>query len=45
MHKPRGGEGRGRPRDAMLQFARLPSITGFGSAQALLADSASRKVT
>lgn len=29
----------------MLQLALLPSITGFGSAQALLADSGSRNVT
>lgn len=29
----------------MLQFALLPSITGFGSAHALLADSGSRNVT
>lgn len=42
---PLGGEGRGRPNEAMLQFALLPSITGFGLAQALLADSESRNVT
>lgn len=42
---PRGGDGRGLPNEAMLQFALLPSITGFGLAQALLADSGSRKVT
>lgn len=45
MYGPRGGEGRGRPNEAMLQLALLPSITGFGSTQALLADSGSRKVT
>lgn len=42
---PLGGEGLGLPSEAMLQFALLPSITGFGSTQALLADSGSRKVT
>lgn len=42
---PLGGEGRGRPNEAMLQFALLPSITGFGLEQALLADSESRNVT
>ena len=42
---PLGGDGRGLPKEAMLQFALLPSITGFGFAQALLADSGSRKVT
>lgn len=45
MYGPRGGEGLGRPNEAILQFARLPSITGFGLSQALLADSGSRKVT
>lgn len=42
---PRGGEGLGLPSEAMLQFALLPPITGFGSTQALRADSGSRKVT
>lgn len=42
---PRGGEGVGLPSDAMLQFALLPLIIGFGSTQAFLADSGSRKVT
>lgn len=42
---PRGGEFRGRPSEAMLQLALLPSITGFGSAQALAADSGSQNVT
>jgi hypothetical protein len=37
--------GRGRPNEAKLQLALLPSITGLGSAQALLAASGSRKVT
>lgn len=45
MNEPRGGDGLGRPSEAILQFALRPSITGFGSAQALLADSASRNVT
>lgn len=45
MYVPRGGDGRGRPNEAMLQFALLPSIIGFGSTQALLADSGSRNVT
>lgn len=45
MRGPRGGEGRDRPNEAILQLALRPSITGFGSAQALLADSGSRKVT
>lgn len=45
INGPRGGEGRGRPNEAMLQLALLPSITGLGSTQALLADSGSRKVT
>lgn len=38
---PLGGEGLGRPNEAMLQLALLPSITGFGLAQALFADSGS----
>ncbi|KAF7829457.1 psbP domain-containing protein 3, chloroplastic [Senna tora] len=37
--------GRGLPSEAKLQFALLPSITGVGSAHALLAASGSRKVT
>lgn len=42
---PNGRGGRGRPREARLQFALLPSIIGVGSTQAFLADSGSRKVT
>ena len=42
---PKGTAGPGRPKMARLQLARLPSITGYGSMQAILADSASRKVT
>lgn len=38
-------DGRGRPREARLQLALRPSMTGFGSAQALLAESGSRNVT
>ena len=39
------GNGWGRPSDAKLQLALLPSIIGLGSAQALFAASASRNVT
>lgn len=42
---PRGGEGRGRPKAAMLQLARRPSITGLGSSTDRSAASASRNVT
>lgn len=42
---PRGGEGRGRPIEAMLQLARRPSMMGFASATDRRADSGSRKVT
>uniref|UniRef100_A0A0E0HTN2 Uncharacterized protein n=1 Tax=Oryza nivara TaxID=4536 RepID=A0A0E0HTN2_ORYNI len=35
--------GPGRPRMARLQFARRPSITGYGSMHAILAESGSRK--
>lgn len=35
---PPDGGGRGGPKTAMLQFARLPQIIGFGLAQAILAD-------
>lgn len=33
------------PKEARLQFALLPSITGAASTHALMADSGSRKVT
>lgn len=42
---PNERAGLGRPSEAKLQLARLPSIIGVGSAQALLAASGSRKVT
>jgi hypothetical protein len=42
---PKGTAGPGRPRMARLQLARRPSITGYGSMQAILADSGSLKVT
>lgn len=42
---PKGKGGWGRPSDAKLQFALLPSMIGLGSIQALVAASASRNVT
>jgi hypothetical protein len=42
---PKGTAGPGRPKMARLQLARRPSITGYGSMQAILADSAFWKVT
>lgn len=45
INEPRGGDGRGRPKDAILQLAFRPSITGLGSATALVAESGSRNVT
>jgi hypothetical protein len=42
---PKGTAGPGLPKMARLQLARRPSITGYGSMQAILADSGSRKVT
>lgn len=45
VNVPLGGEGLGRPKEAILQFALLPSIIGFGFSHALLADSGSRNVT
>lgn len=37
--------GVGRPKEAKLQLALLPSMTGVGSTHAFLADSGSRNVT
>lgn len=42
---PYGSDGWGRPSEAKLQFAFLPSMIGFGSTQALFAASGSLNVT
>lgn len=42
---PLGGEGLGRPKEAMLQFALRPSIIGLASKHALVAAAGSRNVT
>lgn len=42
---PLGGEGLGRPKEAMLQLARRPSIIGLASMHARAAAAGSRNVT